>query len=350
MKNAIKTLSIGLASIAFVSNVIAQEARSSAAYEKDAKILSDVMAMNSYNIHLMKIIEQKSQNAELKQNSSQMLPFYLALDGQLTAFANKQTLNIESEKKEKIAEKVAKWDAKKPGAEWERDMAEELVDVNKDGVDMLQDAQTKVESPELKKMIDLALQKIPANLDALTLIKEKTKKAAPVTAPAAAPVQSTGVADEMSVGVAKDAKIVSDMVNLNMYAAKLSELALKKGQHRDLKDEAQKLLEDNNMMLEVIKSYATAKTYGLDADEVTKTNEKLKKWEVKNGGMEWDADISEELKDVHKDGIDMLQNAKEDAKDPELIKIINSELPILKEHLIVLTPMKDVVKKVYQKK
>ena len=71
---------------------------------------------------------------------------------------------------------------------------------------------------------------------------------------------------------------------------------------------------------------------------------------AEKGGMEWDADVIEELIDAHKDGIDMLQDALTDSKDDALRLIINDALPAMKTHLDMLEPLKETVKKPWKEK
>jgi len=56
------------------------------------------------------------------------------------------------------------------------------------------------------------------------------------------------------------------------------------------------------------------------------------------------------LIDIHKDGIDMLEDARSDVKDDELRNIFNDALPVMKSHLEMLEPLKSTVKKPWKNK
>jgi len=321
----------------------------SAINEKDAKFLSDIMAMNSYELMLMKMTSQKAQSGELRNVVEPMINDHQRLDAQLTAYANRFNLAMDPEKREKYIGKTKKWDSDAAGTGWDKDMIEELVDVHKDGVDMLQDAAAGVKSEELKGILNAALPQMKGHLDMLLPLKGDVKGGR--TTDAASPaVSHTNVAASMPAGNEKDAKFLSDLRLMNTYELQLMELILKKGNHRALKDVAQHMLEDHQKLNMRVTAYARSKMYGNDPDEQSKTIEKVNKWRQKKGGMEWDADIIEELIDVHKDGIDMLEDAISDVKDDELKTVMNDALPAMKMHLEMLEPLKETIKKPWKGK
>lgn len=150
--------------------------------------------------------------------------------------------------------------------------------------------------------------------------------------------------------VKKTDKAVSDIIGANMYETGLLELATQKAKSQDLKDMAAKLLPMHRQMGAELKGFASANGYTTDADEAKKYNDKIKKWDSHNTGLELDYDIAEELVDLHKDGIDLLQNAKEDTKDEGLKAWIEKQIPMMKDHLAMLEPLKEKVKKPWEEK
>lgn len=150
--------------------------------------------------------------------------------------------------------------------------------------------------------------------------------------------------------VKKTDKVVSDIMGTNMYMVGLMELALQKSKSDDLKNMAGQLLPMHKQMGNEIKEFATKNGYTVEAEEAKKYNAKIKKWESHNTGLELDYDIAEELVDLHKDGIDMLQNGKEDTKDEGLRSWIDKQVPVMKDHLAMLVPLKEKTKKPWTEK
>lgn len=316
--------------------------------EGDAKKLSEIMGGNMYIMMLSKLASLKASNANLRRAAEKISADHQRFDGQLTALANTQHMAIDPDLREKYTAKIAKYDSKPTGAELDRDFIEELIDTHKDGLDMLKDAQGDAQNQQFNEMIGMPVTIMQGHLDMLIPLKNEVAKG--TSAISAPPVTGSVVNKEAMKDDAKDAKFVSDMMEANTYEVKLMELILKKGNHRDLKNAAQTMLEDHSNMLERLTVYASKKHYGINAEDVADMNEKVAKWEAKNGGMEWDADLVEELNDIHKDGIDMLQDAKTDVRDPELVTIIGDTLPILQRHQKALASLKDEVKKPWKDK
>jgi putative membrane protein len=150
--------------------------------------------------------------------------------------------------------------------------------------------------------------------------------------------------------VKKTDKAVSDIIGANMYETNLLQLATQKAKSQELKDMAAKLLPMHQQMGNEIKTFASSNGYTVEAEEAKKYNGKIKKWESHNTGLELDYDLAEELVDLHKDGIDLLQNAKEDTKDEALKAWIDKQIPMMKDHLAMLQPMKGKMKKPWTEK
>lgn len=147
----------------------------------------------------------------------------------------------------------------------------------------------------------------------------------------------------------KDAKFTSDVLSADNYTIWLLELIPAKAQSEELKNFADKAMEDHIMMRDQIKMYADAHGYGMNSDKIEKYTDKRAKWDKKRGGQEWDADMVEELVDIHKDAIDMLEDAKTDARDEELKQWMTSTILIWRNHYDMLNPIKEKVKKPWKK-
>ncbi len=317
--------------------------------EKESKIVSGIMAANNYNLLLMKMATTKAETQELRDAAQRMLTDHQRWDAQLTALANRLNLGMSADEREKYTEKLAKWDRDAPGPDWDSDLVEELVDMHKDGIDMLKDAQTSTKDDELKGLVEKAVPQLQAHLDILMPLKGRIKdgKGTKASTP---PMERTDHAFDMKAGEAEDAKFFSDLRLSNAYELRLMELVFEKSGNRDLKNAAQQMVEKHQEMERRTRDYGARKKFILDPDEGNKVNEKLAKWHEKKGGMEWDADIIEELIDVHKDGVDMLQDSREDVKDMELRTMVEDALKTKEKHLEMLAELKETIKKPWKEK
>jgi putative membrane protein len=315
----------------------------------DGKILSDMMATNSYNLGLMKIAMQKAQTLELRDAAGGMINDHQRLDAQLTALANRLNFAMDAEKREKYADKLGKWDRDAATADWDEDVIEDLVDTHKDGIDQMERAQLSAKDVALKALVEQSIPMMRSHLDVLMPLKgtikdAEGKKAIPATS------DRTDAEADMRGGIGEDAKFFSDMRMANLYELKLMELIFKKSGNRDLKNAAQRMIEDHQLMERKTRDYGTRMKFGMNPDEASKVNEKLVKWNEKKGGMEWDADIIEELIDAHKDGVDMLEDSKGDVKDDNLKAVIEEALATKRKHLEMIAPLKETIKKPWNNK
>ena len=312
--------------------------------EKESKIVSGIMAANNYNLLLMKMATTKAETQELRDAAQKMLTDHQRWDAQLTALANRLNLGMSADEREKYAEKLAKWDNDAPGPDWDADLVEELVDMHKDGIDMLKGAQASIEDNELKGLAEKAVPQLQAHLDILMPLKGRIKDGKGTRA-ATPPTERTDHALDMKAGDAEDEKFFSDLRLTNAYELRLVEMVFEKSGNRDLKNAAQQMIEAHQKMEQRTRDYATRKKFTIDADEGSQVNEKLAKWKDKKGGMEWDADVIEELIDAHKDGVDMLNDSRTDVKDIELRTMIEDALNTKEAHLEMLAKLKETIKK-----
>lgn len=327
----------------------AQAAAAISGNEKEGKILSDVMATNSYSMLLMKIAMEKAQSQELRDAANRMIADHQRMDARLTATSNRLNLAMDPEQRAKYTSKLSKWDRDKVSTGWDADMIEELVDVHKDGIDMLTDAGAKAQDAELKALIEQSVPIMQQHLDLLMPLKSKVKDGK-ATAAATPSAVTTDVASDMASGNEKDAKFFSDLRAANLFELRMVEMVFKKSGNRDLKNAAQQMIETHQQLDQRTKEYGTRMRYAIDPDEGSKVAEKLAKWNDKKGGMEWDADIIEEMIDTHADGIDMLEDAQSGVQDEELKKMIQATIPTMKMHVQMLLPLKEKIKKPWKEK
>jgi predicted outer membrane protein len=162
-------------------------------------------------------------------------------------------------------------------------------------------------------------------------------------------ISIVSLAQDAKIMNGKDAKFTSDILSADNYTTWLLEIVPEKAQSEELKKIAQEMLPEHTNMRNQIQAYAESRGYGMNSDKIEKYTAKRAKWETKRGGKEWDADIMEELVDMHKDAIDMLEDAQKDVKDQELKQWIVEVLLKWQNHYAMLEPMKEQVKKPWKK-
>lgn len=344
-----KLLAVFMTALVLPFLAIAQDDRTSAAVNgADARIVGELLAANSYEITLMKMASEKATNQELRNAVSGMLVEQQKMDALFTAYANCRNLPMNPEKREKYMGTATQMQSEKPGSVWDNNLVGELTTMHRDELDMLRAAERDVKDGELRKLAVNAIPVIQSNLDRLTLLRGIVTGQQASNAEVA---DKKAKSDKHDVpdGEKKEAKLFSDLQQMNNYELQLMELILKKGDHRALKDAAQRMLEDHQKLDARLKDYGSTRAFSR-AEANAQAQEKANKWRQKKGGMEWDADIIEELIDMHKDGIDVMQNARDDIKDDALMMLINETLPVLQSHEKMLASLKETVKKPWKKK
>lgn len=312
--------------------------------ENDASVVSEILTANTYEMMLIKMALLRSQSTDLKTAIKPLLAEHQKMDAEFTAYANRYDYAINAESKNSYLNKLSERKRMPVGTTWDNDVINELMSMHKDQINRLQQAQKSVSEPKLKELIANTQPILQSHFDQLFLLMEKVKNS---DAPVAASVNNDR---KLPKALKEDSKFLTDLVLANRYELQLMELSLKKSNNRDLKDASQHMIEDHRELDRIVRSYANEKGYNLDKDKGSEVNDKIAKWMQKKGGMEWDADIIEELVDIHKDGIDMLQDARNDVKDEELKQIMNNALPTMEMHLKMLTPLKEKVKKPWKNK
>jgi len=145
--------------------------------------------------------------------------------------------------------------------------------------------------------------------------------------------------------VRKTDKVLADIIGANEYEVWLLELVGNKARNEELKSVAAEILPQHRQMGEELKQWAMDNGYKTEAKKEGKYQQKINKWNSHQQGLELDYDLAEELVDIHKDDIDLLQNAKEDTKDAGLKAWIDKQIPVMRGHLVKLEPLKDKTKK-----
>lgn len=308
--------------------------------ERSSGLITKALAENSNALMLAKIAIRKAQSAELADISNNIMRDIQGLNAELTAYANRHDLATDLDKTEKLTDKIRKRDSQETGPDLDEDLIEDLTDAQKGEIEILEDLKNRTNDPELRKIAERYLSVLYAHQDRLVPLKEQIKEQ-----PADEQRQPADNREKIHEAHEKDTKFLSGFRVMNHYELRLTELTMKKGNHRELKNAAQKMYEDHLKTEQDLKAYTERGRYRNSSEETSDVREKISKWQQKKGGMEWDADIIEELIDVHKDGIDFLEDAATDVEDPELKDLIKKTIPLMRKHLSMLEPLKETVKK-----
>jgi putative membrane protein len=143
---------------------------------KDHKAMGKAFAANAATMELLRLIEQKGDDADLKNVAAELMTQHTRVEQELRALSARRGFVEDREQMEKAMEKIEKWREKPGGQEWDADAAEELKDMYKDGMDMFDDERNKVSDPEVKNMMTSLLENERQYLATVDRLKEQTKK------------------------------------------------------------------------------------------------------------------------------------------------------------------------------
>jgi len=307
----------------------------------------ELMALNSYEISLLRLIPRKAQNGSLREHAAMMLKDHQLLNTMLTALANKKQTGSAASLTHSYTDRFRQFEVQSPGDPWDRAIVEELISNHRLMATLLESLGNDRNDKEYAQLAKQQLPVVQKHLDMLILLRSGSES---LSVPPVTPTVSVSAAGGSDKDAAeKDAKFLTDFMVMNHYAYSLAEMILKKGNHRDLKDAAQRLLEDHRQLSDRATAYATARQLPMEWEKGNDMAEKLAKWEGKRGGMEWDADMIEELIDAHKDGADMLEDARNDVRNQELKLLFTEALSAMRTHLDMFATLKEKVKKPWKK-
>ena len=301
--------------------------------------LTRILALNQYESMLLKLAGQKGRSADLRQLADNMLQEQMRMGSQLNAHANRLNLPLDTGIRSAYVKQAAQWDTRPADGTWDVDMLAEITSVHEEMISRTKKGVASVQDAASKRLLEVSLPAMERHMDQLVLLKGNLSKVG-----SGALDRSPDQPGTAGTNADKDQKFFSDLRLTNTYELEMMELILKKANHRGLRDAARTILQDHRKLEAELVRYAREKQYAPNDGDAAKTNEKINKWRQKPGGMEWDADVAEELVDVHKDGIDMLEDAQGDAKDEALKRLMGRALPALRTHLQILEPLKDQMK------
>jgi putative membrane protein len=127
-----------------------------------------------------------------------------------------------------------------------------------------------------------------------------------------------------------------------MLEVQLAQLALTKASSSQVKEFAQKMIDDHSKANDELKSLAQTKNITLPttlSDENQKDYNDL----AEKSGAEFDKAYCDFMVKDHKDDLDKFKKAAEDAKDPDLKSWAAGKVPVLEHHLSMAEGMEKAV-------
>ncbi len=140
-----------------------------------------------------------------------------------------------------------------------------------------------------------------------------------------------------------DSEFAVKAADAGMMEVQLATLALSNGASAQVKDFAQKMLEDHKKANDELKALAQKKNISLPA-ALSEENQKKYEDMSKKKGKDFDKDYCDQMVKDHKDVVDMFEKASENANDAEIKAWASEKLPALQHHLSMAEQMKDAEK------
>ncbi|HEY4541155.1 MAG TPA: DUF4142 domain-containing protein [Noviherbaspirillum sp.] len=145
---------------------------------------------------------------------------------------------------------------------------------------------------------------------------------------------ASGASTSSSSSVSKgDRKIMNEIAQANLTEIETSKLALERSQDPQVKQFAQRMIDDHTKLQDELKQLAEAKNVQLPQEpsrQQQRIVERLSKAEGKKFDDEYRKQVAER---AHEDTHKKLKQARKDAKDPQLSALVASALPVVEQHL-----------------
>lgn len=129
----------------------------------------------------------------------------------------------------------------------------------------------------------------------------------------------------------QDAKIITAAVAASLAEIRLSELAIEKTRDEELKNIAMHIKNDHAMLLADLKTYAAKRVITVPSAEGNSVRSRIEK--LKAESADFNKKWCEQVRDLHKEAISNLEQAKENASDPDLREWATNTLPRLRKNL-----------------
>ncbi len=132
--------------------------------------------------------------------------------------------------------------------------------------------------------------------------------------------------------VASDREFIMKAAQGGQMEVMMAEMAVSKATNAEVKQFAQRLLDDHSKANEELKTLASNKGLTLPAENASKT-QKMKMDMEKQAGANFDRDYMKDMVKDHQKDIAMFEREARDGKDSEVKAWAEKTLPTLREHL-----------------
>jgi putative membrane protein len=133
----------------------------------------------------------------------------------------------------------------------------------------------------------------------------------------------------------KDADFVVNAVASNLAEIKIAQLANNKSIDPEVKDMANRLVEEHTKLLNELKAYADKKGIAIPLQETEKDAKEMSKLSEEPADK-FDEKWCEAMEDRHEKSINKFEARLDKTEDPELREWISAKLPELKQHLSMI--------------
>lgn len=136
---------------------------------RDENFVQDVAEMNSEELHLLALGQQKGTNKEVKAAAKKMEAYHNGMGKELQALATAKSYKLDAdndENKDALANDNA-------GTDWDKRWADKVVDAHEKAIKKFERGQEKATDPELKAWIDKELPALREHYNAAKELQSK---------------------------------------------------------------------------------------------------------------------------------------------------------------------------------
>ena len=138
--------------------------------------------------------------------------------------------------------------------------------------------------------------------------------------------------DESQARPSSDKKFIEEAAANGVAEVKLAQLASQKASHEDVKEFAERLVQDHSRANTELEKIAAAQNVTVP-QEPTSKHQKLYDRLSKLSGQEFDKEYVKHMVDDHEKAVKKFERQAKDASDPQLKQFASSTLPALEDHL-----------------
>lgn len=140
-----------------------------------------------------------------------------------------------------------------------------------------------------------------------------------------------------------DREFLSSAAESGAMEVEGSKLALQKGSNAEVKDFAQKMIDDHTKVGQQLAALAKSKGYDAPTSPSLMQKAKLKVLGMRDEGFD-EAYVNEIGVTAHENAVELFQKASQDAKDPDVKQFATQTVPSLQMHLEAARTLQQAVK------